>query len=184
MILRGATSTTASYTKLRKYGSMLYVSIKIRWDERNHQVMLMSSIFHGADKVIIWLGKESPSCERAMDFVSKEPGKASKIIQPKYALAMNDVRATSESVENQIRSWNRCECEGLRIDEACIFETLWNLSRLPCWSRLWIVQEIMLAQELEILWGFKNISWSILKIVSANTMVPKKVIYFPRSSSI
>ena len=106
--------------------------------ERNHQVRMIGEVFTKADRVNAWLG-----------YGNKEYGKV---------LACFD-----ESVKSQRdESWSLPESSSLWTQQ-CI--SLFQLREY--WSRVWIVQELVLANDIMLFWNESSISWAgLLRLVS------------------
>ncbi|KIW07805.1 uncharacterized protein PV09_01727 [Verruconis gallopava] len=102
--------------------------------ERNHQVGLMRQIFSNARSVIAWLGPESENSSRVMKTINEYQPQAAPVALSFMPLRMpEDVRAA-----------------------------LLILQALPYWRRLWIVQEIILARNILLLWGEDGMCWNQL----------------------
>jgi len=96
-------------------------------DERNHQVQMMGPIYKGAEKALVWLGKEKDDSDLALRFLK--------------------------------RAWNPMlynEVFGYSTD---IAHSILSFCKRTYWSRMWIVQEIMLACHIEIHCGPGMLEW-------------------------
>lgn len=100
--------------------------------ERNHQVSQMRKIYRTAQRVLIWVGLASADSASALLFISCVSG------------SWKNVKGRSN-----IPSMNR-QSE---------FEAVRHLCQRPYWRRLWIVQEILMAEEAIIQCGFDSIKW-------------------------
>ena len=120
--------------------------------ERNHQVALMGSIFSSAECVIAWLGTEHDESARAMRLLQTLSNKTTST-----ELAMQSNSAT-ESLQEQAdhnsqprpymgRSHGRLH---LNTDE---LSALRSLCRREYWTRTWIIQEMVLARDVELRCG-------------------------------
>lgn len=107
-------------------------------EEKNHQVNQMSMIFQQAHEVIVWLGRGTDSSAYFMD-----------IIQHWSTDPNNPTRAalSPSLVPSMLRDAHA-------------------LSKLDYWQRLWIRQEIILAQKLIVYLGVSEVSWEQLYIFS------------------
>lgn len=99
--------------------------------ERNHQVGLMREIYSKASVVVIWLGRESNDSNVAMEYVAKKGLAPLKPKGPGY-------RAL----------WTRAQGKAL-----------YDLCFRPYWRRVWIIQEILNAQEIVVMCGTKRFEW-------------------------
>ncbi|KAF5595298.1 Pfs NACHT and ankyrin domain protein [Fusarium subglutinans] len=99
--------------------------------ERNHEVGLMRQIYNSAAKVYVWLGQEDESSDIAMRFVVAQ---ASKPLRPRgsgyHAL------------------WSRREGKALHA-----------LCDRRYWRRMWIIQELLHANDITVWCGSLNFSW-------------------------
>ena len=104
--------------------------------ERNHQVRQMSSIYSGAKDVLIWLGEDAL---------------VNDLLRP-IAAARNKGTASFEAaVERTIKAY----------DKDVLHQTLTRLETNTYWSRLWIIQEVILAPRtaLVVFCGCGYIDW-------------------------
>lgn len=99
--------------------------------ERNHQVNVMKRIFSNASSVIVWLGETPPKDPTVEDLI----------------LTYNFVRL--ENPETNILSYPKDSLVGLR-----------QLFSWPWWKRVWIVQEVVAANEIVVRYGGRFIPWS------------------------
>jgi hypothetical protein len=93
-------------------------------DERNHQVQHMGSIFQSASQVISWLGPEN--------------GDQSEIA---FRFIMDEKQDDSGHGRSQNRPW-------IVHSASLVTRSMVNLFTRPYWTRLWIVQEALLAKDL------------------------------------
>jgi hypothetical protein len=104
--------------------------------ERNHQVQMMRQIYSNAESVSVWLGEADRelTSDIAMDFLATR----SRIVRD------------GEVWPKQQKSfpWSKHQAESIL-----------DLCRMDYWSRVWIVQEMFLAEQLTICCGAKKVSW-------------------------
>ncbi len=122
-------------------------------EERALQVRRMKDIFSKAKRVLVWLGVEDENSSKALDFIEQ------------FSLASpNHESSVQKPEENDTAN----KSEGLI---ACkIF-----LAR-PYWRRVWILQEIAVAAEIQVYCGARTVSWaSIHKALSmlSSARIPK-----------
>jgi hypothetical protein len=103
--------------------------------ERNHQVGMMGEIYSKAAKVVAWLGSDNPIVE--LD-ISLTHGRDLEYL-------MRDLRTSNDA----------------RWQEQ--FDAIQELSARAYWKRLWILQEFVLAREIEIWCGQQTISEEALR---------------------
>jgi hypothetical protein len=98
--------------------------------ERNHQVGMMGQIFSNADFVIAWLGVESDRSVEVMQAINIGPG-----------LRVVGLSLGPTPLPQHLR------------------EMLDIFDSLKYWSRLWVVQEIILAKDILVSWGNEFLPW-------------------------
>lgn len=104
-------------------------------DERNHQVSLMSSIYSQAAVVYTWLGTET--CSTPLAFAMLE--------ELEETIALPEAEVNNEQVMRRLlHDWMLTKAP---MDISAFCELLSN----DYWRRVWIMQEVFLANEL-ILW--------------------------------
>lgn len=92
--------------------------------ERNHQVDQMREIYSGATQVIVWLGHVVKDAAAAFNL--------SRILEEPSVIRGDDLRWYA--------SWEQ-------------WKALADLLRRPYWTRVWIAQEFILAQSIELWCG-------------------------------
>jgi hypothetical protein len=112
--------------------------------ERNRQLRMMSHIFFRAEFVVVWLGVhlqltyEQDDGQRQYLYARSNPdGTFADLLQVANAAAHSRLREASGLVQD-LR-------EGLARD--------------PYWRRVWIIQEIGLAQGIDVHFGLQHLSW-------------------------
>jgi hypothetical protein len=143
---RFKTRTTSPFSGHWEYFWIDAICInQTRISERNHQVRLMSDIYKSATFVLVWLGLQ---CEQALDLLATaEP---------------SDVRAVFEPCTDRFR-------------RSKFSEPLIPFLRSDYWSRMWIVQEFVLATNIVFASGSVLADWE-----KVNPLFPH--IYAYRSS--
>lgn len=97
--------------------------------ERSAQVSQMATIFGRAQRVLVWLGSETEKSERAISFIKR------MLVLEDFDKLIND----STTVDD--------------------WEALTHLMRSPWFTRRWVVQEIGLAKEADLICGDHSITW-------------------------
>lgn len=117
--------------------------------ERNEQVKIMGSIFASAVLVLTWIGPQP-----------LENGALAEI-----EVTLRDWETTEEFKQLSAGTLHR-RPKLLSLQEP--YGTMWTHLKLLCeagyWHRLWIVQELIKANKLLLLWGVEQISWQALSI--------------------
>lgn len=136
--------------------------------EKSHQVQHMGDIYKGASEVIIWLGQAKPEHSKIWnqlkelgEFAAEEP------------LEMNFDHLVDVEETNTRAPWFLNMNLGLKkvlsqitigynnYDKLLIEPLLCLLTR-PWWSRIWVVQESILANLARVVWGPNEMYWGIL----------------------
>lgn len=102
--------------------------------ERNQQVRLMSEIYREAQRVIAYLGEESDESDLGMTFVSEDADAICKTNRPSVGLSPDIFSSPQQRAIDRI------------------------LER-PYFQRIWILQEIVFAREVQIMLGNRTVDW-------------------------
>ena len=104
--------------------------------ERNHQVRAMGEIYSDASSVIAWLGlqEESSYDRREACHHCRQP-------------SANDIDNRYPRSRGLKDAWDWQDA-------------MLDLAHRPYWSRMWIVQELMLAQDVHLLCGDRLVCWT------------------------
>lgn len=141
-------------------------------DERNHQVGLMGSIYSQARSVLVWLGSGSEEVADALgkarlydDAISggqdMQPGgeepstddlAGNSKVSTRQHRFLEARKASVEALDSALneQSLFRSLSEPLIPTEQKILDELIALCQDPYWSRAWIVQELILAGNVQI----------------------------------
>ncbi|KIX92477.1 uncharacterized protein Z520_11797 [Fonsecaea multimorphosa CBS 102226] len=112
--------------------------------ERNHQVRLMEIIFSTAHTVYAWLGEADSETDDAIAYI-------------KIALSIPR-RSRPKEIPPDVRR------RGLRAMKL--------LTKSKYWSRVWIIQEVLLARKVVLMIGDKIIDWEHLQNVFTAGVAP------------
>jgi hypothetical protein len=98
-------------------------------EDKNRQIPRMTDIYSGASQVCVWLGEASSTSHSAISFVQ----------------TLRRLETFDELLEDEHRSadWN----------------AFFELARRPWFGRRWIVQEIAVARQAELLCGDDSVKW-------------------------
>jgi hypothetical protein len=102
--------------------------------ERGHQVRQMGLVYSEASKVIIWLGLPAANSNAAFEFIADSNA------------ASLDIQAGAYEISNPFHTTN--------------LNAFFALCERGYWSRLWVVQEIVLARELMVRCGPDEATWT------------------------
>lgn len=128
--------------------------------ERNHQVGQMRSIYSQADSVIVWLGTESRTSGTAMQWIEDSS------LQNRSSLGIRerlDLTSPERIIQKQTKRWL----------------ALRHLCKRAYWSRVWIVQEVVLAKRIKLQCGDSEVKWEGLEnILNSMTQLytPKRAL--------
>ncbi|KAJ4261591.1 hypothetical protein NW762_007022 [Fusarium torreyae] len=115
--------------------------------ERSRQVSLMNAIYKGAQHVLVWLGPDNSG-------VAHE---AMTMIHYLHGVFTND------EMHDEFR---QAHSEELLSQDRTPWEPFSNMTKLPWFNRIWIVQEIGTAAPATLYWGEAEIDWEILSLVT------------------
>jgi hypothetical protein len=113
--------------------------------EKSVQVAMMHDIYQTAEKVIVWLGEVPGDIEQAVQAIPD--------IQEALANAGGGIMLLSKA---NFAHW------GLPELDSPIWAALYKILSSPWFERLWTLQEVVLAQRIEILCGKTFIDWDSL----------------------
>jgi len=109
--------------------------------ERTSQVARMTEIYRQAKLVFVWLGDEDETSGLAFDFMRE--------------CARIAFFAHYRSIQDEIDLYRQD-----RAELQAAIDAVKGLLDRPYWSRLWIVQEVVLAREASIACGDEIIAWN------------------------
>lgn len=125
--------------------------------ERSQQVQLMGDVFYSADKVMVYLGKETNDVKGAFQLIKR----IHQPISPRTWLL--------ESTWHHRQYWAR---EGLNISsrkrnrilhqtKAHDWNVLDRLLRRPWFTRVWVIQEVGHARKVDVICGRSVMDWDV-----------------------
>jgi hypothetical protein len=129
--------------------------------ERNEQVQRMKSIYSNAIQVLIWLGNYHESSDNSFEYVEQVWGFTRVENGTKEC-----IHAAIELLKRISQSDTQTIIEASQEGDAFSSETNQNwanvhrLFRRPWFERLWVVQELYLAREAQVICGQLTISWN------------------------
>jgi hypothetical protein len=101
-------------------------------DERTHQVNQMADIYIAA-AVEVWLGSGFEGSDKLMDCIVRESVLSQQEPEPKISVTQQEMHT--------------------------LIPLLKRFLRIPYWSRLWVMQEIVLGRVVDVRVGSKTSSW-------------------------
>ncbi|KAI9157927.1 Heterokaryon incompatibility protein [Paramyrothecium foliicola] len=122
--------------------------------EKECQVSLMREIYHNAQQTVVWLGPEADESNLAMDFIiyqaSREPARA------------------HQKMEHRWIGWTTQD-DYFYIVRDPKFTPVWDAVFALCardyWSRMWIIQELVLSKDPVIWCGSRRVKWADFELV-------------------
>jgi hypothetical protein len=148
-------------------------------EEKNHQVPLMGQIYSKAYRMFSWLGVEDEATRGVLDALNLVAAAIQQL--PGYDSIMAELPENSFPLGSSIKSlpdrlgqqtvreftnfaWleNRYNTSRDQEDGVQIFTKVLSLFGMKYWSRLWIFQELVLAQDTTLLCGKSTTSWTVV----------------------
>jgi hypothetical protein len=124
--------------------------------ERNAQVKIMGAIYSSAMLVIAWFGKHAPA----------NGALTTSVCCLQDWQASEEYRSLSSVARRPTSSSSQQTAQPQLLSLAEPYGQMWSVLRQLCdltyWSRLWIVQELVKAPELLLMWGDEQIAWNVL----------------------
>lgn len=127
--------------------------------ERSQQVRVMSDIYRSATQVVIWLGKHDAGASAALHLIrglSKLEPELVRRIQDEERLPWDDRVKVFTALGMGFGMDNYNE----------VVSSLHQLRDNPWWTRIWTVQEIVLARSAVLRCGAESASWEHLNTLS------------------
>ncbi|KAK4664073.1 uncharacterized protein QC763_500170 [Podospora pseudopauciseta] len=142
-------------------------------DERNRQVMLMGDIYTKAARTLVWLG--CPCCLLGAlntDRLTYSQGKWLDHlagIDPLFEaieILGNEARKLAEEGREVIPKQEEKDEDGTTYDRIKKLKPKWNIIFLenPWWTRIWTLQEIVLAKEARLCMERHELGWDLLRV--------------------
>ena len=143
-------------------------------NERNHQVHMMADIYKSALTVYSWLGQATKSSDEAIDHINGLPSAPIPRARSTPATPQH-LQHRLQKLQEQLPSDLQNGSSSVRVlgpdrsPRDLARRALQRLIDREYWTRLWIVQEVLLARELLVVVGYKTVRWNqIVDIFSAN----------------
>ena len=116
--------------------------------EKSQQVALMGTIYQRAWSTLVWLGEEADNSDDAIDTL------------------LNTKTALQYYQDGSAPNADDFERLFLPSSDSPKWQDLGKLMRRPWFQRVWIIQEVVLSNQLIVLCGTKHISWADLALFS------------------
>jgi hypothetical protein len=115
-------------------------------DEKGHQVHRMSLIYSRAHQVIAWLGEPVQDVSKAFSLLN-----AFELLLPRISVEGGCIHQVWTAFDQFFDTAN--------------LKALGNLFALPWFTRLWVLQEVILARSLQLRCGLFRATWSSLYLM-------------------
>ncbi|OHE97766.1 hypothetical protein CORC01_06971 [Colletotrichum orchidophilum] len=116
--------------------------------EKEQQIPLMSRIYQNAMNTVIWLGESSSDSASAIKL-------------------LEDVRILLQFTEKNIGP-EEFERLTLPSPDAEVWRALWDFLSRPWFTRLWIIQEVILSFDAWVICGNDVTTWDVLSLACLN----------------
>lgn len=127
--------------------------------EKTHQVSQMRNIYQAARRVLIWLGDGCVETHRAISWVSSH----SEIDEMGLEHLMKTARTIMDGCPepNVDVGDDVLDGEGTFQDRRLeLLKGFENLLSRPWWSRVWVIQEVVVNSDVTIMCGRAEVSWT------------------------
>ncbi|KAG5788179.1 hypothetical protein H9Q69_012761 [Fusarium xylarioides] len=140
--------------------------------ERGQQVALMERIFNSAWQVIIWLGEETDRCccgktvlEASLSSISNA---FSGICSINNEWLAQSGQKTLEATYQVLSQDGQCIVRHVNIDDTIICQSaMLQLFRRRWFSRIWVLQEVVLARHAIVQLGSHQVPWEWVGLAAA-----------------
>jgi hypothetical protein len=121
-------------------------------EERSLQVLHMRDIYRKAGKVLVWLGKENDKEQQRSHYRERESGSS---VQEAFSLASR-VAAIHEPT-----TWSLGDLVFSESNQSALYK-LHELVQRKWFNRIWVLQEAVMASDIEIVCGTSTIPWAMV----------------------
>ncbi|KAI0975436.1 heterokaryon incompatibility protein-domain-containing protein [Xylaria arbuscula] len=144
--------------------------------EKADQVLLMKEIYQGAQRVVIWLGGDEGNSHSAIALLQQ----LAKVLR-EQRLPHGDGTSVSVSVEAEREVLDLLQKDrtllGLPPSHDPSYNALHELFERPYFRRMWIVQEIVMAHETQVLCGTSSVTLTWNDIADVMRHIPDLAAY-------
>jgi hypothetical protein len=117
--------------------------------ERNSQVAQMARIYGSAEQVLVWLGRAYPGAEAALNTTEK----LKTSMEEWYNATYSDEPASASKARMGVRQMMLADATQAGITDSDLEDILQFAASYRWFSRIWTVQEFLLAANLKVLCG-------------------------------
>jgi len=124
-------------------------------NEKSHQVAMMGEIYGSCQKAVIWLGEDLDTAKAG-----------SKSTVASRACDMLEMLGADRHLD-QLPCFSTGNGQRTEISEEYInhFEAFRNFVDVPCWKRIWVIQEMVFPKSLKFLYSSEEFSYETLRSV-------------------
>ena len=140
-------------------------------EERNQQVNMMVDIYATAEETLIWMGFNNTTWKEASCL-----GRL-RTIEKLVVTTIIDLTSSSDLEDSKAR-YNAILMEPAKISVLLVWRALIELFRHAWWTRLWVHQELAVAQKATVVVGLHAFTWDLflplMRVLGANEWVYSK----------
>jgi hypothetical protein len=126
--------------------------------EKGYQIQQMQHIFGHARLVIVWLGEATANSGLAMTFARQIHDRFLSHTRQGFENEQWGPYPEFQKVKAKIKGF-------MKPKYMSTWVALHSLISRPWWSRAWIIQELLMAKQLQLFCGEKSSSWHIISVV-------------------
>jgi hypothetical protein len=127
--------------------------------EGSNQVARMGSIYSSAASVIVWLGPSDDFVPAGLDTIPLIKSQGPEILQ-----TLKRIENEGSNPKSQISSLLEFVSAHQWVQSAHLFRRSW-------FTRIWVIQEVVLAKSIKVYYGKYELSWEDLELLSISTRV-------------
>jgi hypothetical protein len=117
-------------------------------DERSSQVQLMRYIYQNSTRTVVWLGEDSFWSSRLFEFL--------KEVEDTRLWKDDNDRITKVKSQKRLLNQLKEDPEVLKLVQRALYE---DIAQRDFWTRIWIVQEVVLSSEVKLCCGPNEMTW-------------------------
>src|SRR3569833_355799 len=131
--------------------------------ERSSQVAQMVQIYSCAASVIVWLGEGNEATDCGMEYLPKISHRARAIQDNFFASPAHEPGSRFKMYQEWVELYDSIHT----LDDAdTCFAGMTSVFFRPWWSRVWTLQEIVVAKQATVQIGTKTVSWQDIETFS------------------
>lgn len=126
--------------------------------EKMDQICRMGSIYKSAERVLIWLGEATPNTAQAFEFIDHFSRRYGHTDEQSPPLMSCFGSFGNRSIEHVLPSY--VEKKGPMICKMAESSQLEDILGRPWFTRLWIIQELLLSKSAVLICGAHRLNWT------------------------